>query len=759
MSRILCHCMRLNLNLCWMKYVVSTTNRLLLWGLCVLGVATGMAQETEGGGGGAASDPAGEKLRRTVLGEVVVRAESYSDETVQGSYLPAVLDQRIFAGKKSTVVDFDAMPQIQSDNYRQAFAKTPGLLVSELPNPSLLSIGSRGIGDPHESQNILVLKDGIPFVLDLLTYPTVYYQPPFEAIDRLEYTRGGSALLYGPQPGGALNYVTHMPHQDRPISAATQHVFGSDGLYNTFTRVDGTSGRVGYLAYYDHRQGDSFREANSDFQFDAASVKIVLDAERDTRWIFNFDASEAESGEPGFLNFGNGANDLNYNANREATQTQFDRLELSRYVGSLRLEHDFSEGTQLAATAWAGYVDRTSYRQRGTGFGTVPTGAAANTNNIHEHIYYTGGLDTRLRHDWEGLGAINTLTAGFTFYYSDAPITQKRGLTPDATDGIYFQDIDRSTAYGAYFAENRFTWGDFSLIPALRVEHFNQSFRDRGRLNDATLTPLPLRDVSETAHVPLLGLGAEYAWQATATTVYGNISQGYKAKTFGDFLPSQNNVNVTDADPSNIWNYEIGWRGQPARWLEFDTSLFLIDYDNRFGSTTAGGVTTVGNVGRSVNMGWDLAAEANLIGLAELVAGHAPGEWTDTYGSLALYTATELLSAEFVSGPLDGRTPQYAPDYVVRVGTIYRWRDRIKLGLLGTFVGDHFANDNNTANFHIPAYMVWDLTMEWKVWKNHLAVLAGINNLLDEDYYSRIRPTGIDPAYGRNFYAGIRLEY
>ena len=75
----------------------------------------------------------------------------------------------------------------------------------------------------------------------------------------------------------------------------------------------------------------------------------------------------------------------------------------------------------------------------------------------------------------------------------------------------------------------------------------------------------------------------------------------------------------------------------------------------------------------------------------------------------------------------------------------------MKVALLGTFVDDHFgANDNEDPRFRIPAYMTWDLTLEAKVYKDYLSVMAGINNLFDEDYYARVRSDGIDPAYGRN---------
>ncbi|TAE90952.1 MAG: hypothetical protein EAZ81_08190, partial [Verrucomicrobia bacterium] len=130
--------------------------------------------------------------------------------------------------KKTSVIDFDSMPQIQTDNYRQAFANTPGLLTSELSNSSLLSLSYRGIGDPHESQNLMVLKDGIPFVLDPLGYSTVYFAPPFESLDRLEFVSGGGALLFGAQPSGALNYITHQPDRSKSASLTTQQIFGSD---------------------------------------------------------------------------------------------------------------------------------------------------------------------------------------------------------------------------------------------------------------------------------------------------------------------------------------------------------------------------------------------------------------------------------------------------------------------------------------------------------------------------------------------------
>ena len=157
---------------------------------------------------------------------MTIQGESDADDAVTHPFPAEVEGTKVYSGKKVTILDFDSLPQIQSDNYRQAFSQIPGLLVSELPNASLLSLGYRGIGDPHESQNLLVLKDGMPFVVDLYGYPTVYFAPPFESVDRLEFIRGGASLMYGPQPSGALNYVTHQPRRDRSFALRTQHKIG-----------------------------------------------------------------------------------------------------------------------------------------------------------------------------------------------------------------------------------------------------------------------------------------------------------------------------------------------------------------------------------------------------------------------------------------------------------------------------------------------------------------------------------------------------
>lgn len=685
------------------------------------------------------------------LSRVVIRGEADKDGTIAAPFLADVEGTRVFAGKKTTVVDFDAMPQIQTDNYRQAFSKVPGLLVSELSNASLLSLGYRGIGDPHESQNLLVLKDGMPFVVDLHGYPTVYYAPPFESVDRLEFVRGGASLVYGPQPSGALNYVTHQPRSDRPFGARTQHIFGSYDLYTTHTLVDGTTGRVGYLASFDHRQGDSFRRHNSDFALWGGSIRLVLDGNTESRWTLDFDATQADSGEPGGLSLRRGPGVLNYEDDRRQTQKLHDRVRVERYMPSIGYERDFDESTRLTARAWGGYYERYSKRQIGDGFGTV--GGLINANNIDVHEYYTFGTDTRLRTDYALGGGFHTLVAGFSTYWSDAPIRREVGATANADSGTLVRSSQRDTLAGSVFAENVFNLGNLSLVPGFRLENISQSIRES--VNNAR--PNALLSDDDLDVVPLVALGAAYRLPEK-NEAYANVSQGYKAKTYGDAIPvDSNNASVSQTlDPGNTWTYEAGFRGQPRPWITYDASVFLIDYDNRFGRVNQpDGSVRLENVGRSINRGIDLSGEVDVIGALDAARDT---RWASDWGSVSVYGNVSLLDAEFISGPLDGRAPQYAPDYILRTGVVYRLGNRARIAFLGTFVGSHFANDSNDADWRIPNYQVWDLTAEFTVWKE-VRVLAGLNNVFDEQYYSRIRSNGIDPAIGRNFYAGLSVAF
>jgi Fe(3+) dicitrate transport protein len=351
-------------------------------------------------------------------------------------------------------------------------------------------------------------------------------------------------------------------------------------------------------------------------------------------------------------------------------------------------------------------------------------------------------------------GKTHTFAGGVQLYHTDSPRTDERGAAPDAGSGQIRNENHREIFYAPIFLENRFVFGNFSMTPGLRLENIHQSVEEEINLDKTAGTPLG--DESQSDFVPLLGLGLEYELRP-GVAAYGNVSQAYRPKIFTEAVPTGGNTIINnDLEEGGSWQYEIGLRGQPKPYLHWDASLFWLEFDNQIGSVAVPGGTSVENVGRAIHRGAEAALEVELLGLSDAVRG-GTGEARDH--QFSLYGNVMLLDAEFVSGPRENATPQYAPDYLIRTGTIYRWRDRAKLAFMGTFVDDHFADDANSANFNVSGYTVFDLTLECKVYRNNVSVIAGINNLFDEDYYARIRGDGIDPAYGRNYYAGLSFAF
>lgn len=676
-------------------------------------------------------------------------------ERLPAPFLPPVEGTAIYDGKKTTVTPLDALPRVVNENYRQLLQRTPGLLLSEETTP-LLSIGYRGL-EPHRAQFTQVLKDGIPIHADMLGYPEAYYTPPFDALERLEFLRGGASLLYGPQPGGALNFVTRRPPVDRPFTAETAHTFGSDRFYATYNAAAGTVDRLGYYVYYYQRQGDGFRDSNSDFEQYSGSAKGLFDAGTVGRFTLNFDGYAEEHGEPGGLARAPGPNAAVYAVDRDATTRPFDRFRLRRFIPWVRWERDLGPATALQVTTWGGYYSRLSKRQRGGGFGTLPTGPNAATNAIELQEFYTTGVESRVRHDWRAFGQTHALTGGALFYRAGSPRVDKRGATPSAEDGAVRADTDRRSKYLSLFAEQRLVFGRLAVVPGIRLENIWQSVREHVNVDKAE-QGVPLADLSEHDFEPLVGLGVTYTLRPSVE-VYGNVSSAYRPKIFTQAVSRSPTQTVAgDLEPGQSWQYEIGFRGAPAPWVDWDTSLFYLDFSDQIGVIAGknGRPDVIDNVGRSRHRGWEAALDLRLIGLYDAVQGR---DLALRIGDVALHATAMLLDAEFVRGPFDGNRPQYAPGHLVRTGLRYAFRDRVKVGLLATVVDRHFADDSNDPERLVRAYHVWDLTMEARVYRDLVTLHAGINNLFDRNYFARIRSDGIDPAYRRNVYGGIRLRF
>jgi TonB-dependent Receptor Plug Domain len=237
-------------------------------------------------------------VTETAEAEAVVVTGSFDIYPVPYPALPPVEGTRINAGKKTSFVEPQEFPTFSGNDYREVMATTPGIIVSEEPSSPIINFGYRGLNS-QRSEFMQVLKDGVSIKNEQFGFPETHYTPILDAVERIELIRAGAALQFGPQPGGAINFVMKMPRRDAPFHFTTKNVFGSYDYYRNYTEADGTIGQLGYYFYYDHRQQDGFREANSDYDLNGGSARLVWDVTSDSRFILTLDAYDEEHGEPG----------------------------------------------------------------------------------------------------------------------------------------------------------------------------------------------------------------------------------------------------------------------------------------------------------------------------------------------------------------------------------------------------------------------------------------------------------------------------
>lgn len=660
---------------------------------------------------------------------------------------PEVEDGKLNAGRKATRIALDEQPAVAGDNYRQLLARTPGLLLSEQPVPSHYNVNYRGLGDPHESEFVLFAVDGVPVLSDWFGYPTLYFTPPTQQVAEIDFLRGASGLLYGPQPGPVVNLIRRGPEVGAEASGRLDVLGFSEGGGSLYAESAFGGEGWGGFASASHHRGDAGR-ANSDFEVSSGRLSALWQAQADASWWVDLGVYRSGSNEPGRLTL------AQFLADPMQSTTPDNRIAIDRV--DLRVQHQraLGEASQLTAKLFHWTQDRWSRRATNRAPGATPPAFTT----FDRQKFDVSGLDARVLTEW---GANHSLAWGATLYASNSPRTQSRGaaLRGPGRDGETPRFVqDRENAYAAVFVENAFRFGDWTLVPGLRQERLVMRIEEPLKL--ASLRRAPI-DRSFGRSETLLGLGATRLlgrdWRA-----YANVSQGYRPMRYDDIgNPTAELAGGNAPDPARALNRELGLRGRfgEAGAVGLDVSLFRIDVADRIEQRLVGAsdVERI-NSGDARHEGLEFAIDWNLL------AGDAEGD------ALLLYANGSLLDARITrsaTAALVGKRPQYAPERVLRAGLLWRGAEGHRLALTGTHLGEQFWQDSNLGSGSgasllpatMPATTVWDLAMEWPVADGRATLLGGVQNLGDRVYSTRIRTDGIEVAPRRQAYAGVRVTF
>ena len=706
--------------------------------------------------------PPADTVAPKTLDSVLIRASlAKSLPEVQGVY--------IYSGKRTNDIIPDASgANLAANNARMVFARVPGLNVWEMDGAGTqVNIGSRGT-DTHRSIEMNMRQNGYNTNSDMFGYPEDHYSPPMQGIREIQLVRGSSALQFGSQFGGMLNYVMKDGDSTRPLVVESEQTAGSYNFFNSYNAVGGTVGKLSYYAYYDDRHGDDWRP-NAAFNYHAYFANLTWHFNGRTQLSFQFSRMQYRQQIAG------GQTDSQFinNARFSNRTRNFFNPEIN--IPALLFNSDLSSNTHLSITTHYLGGQRNSVQFINTPNIADTINKTLGTYNPRQvdRDYYSGfTTEVRLLHRYH-LGGVDAALTGGIRYFTEATRRKQKGVGTIGSDfdlsltKPYGIDLHLHTVNYAVFAENLFrVTPRLSITPGFRYEVIDSKLD--GLIVNQTF---PVH-YTGNCRFPLFGTGLQYQVNASSQ-LYGNISQAYRPYLYASVTPADQ-IGVIDPNMKDSKGYDadLGYRGNVKDWLHFDIDAFYLYYGNRVGQLTLTNPNNTTylyttNIGNSLAKGIEAYVEVSL--WRSLVDPHAPFD-------IRIFNSLSYDNARYTSGQINnnghnmslkGNHIEGLPDWIDRAGLVFQ-SGPVKSTVQYSYVGKGFSDATNTvfnatgATGVVPAYHVWDWSADW-AFLTHYHVSAGVNNVADARYFTRrinMYPgPGILPANGRTFYVSLGLKF
>lgn len=661
----------------------------------------------------------------------------------------------------------------------EALRKAAGVNVRDEEGLGLRpNIGIRGL-NPTRSTKVLLLEDGIPLAFAPYGDNASYYHPPVERFDRIEILKGAGQNIYGPQTvGGVINYITPAPPE--AFAGGVRLTGGSRDYFNGHGFVGGNNLGLDYA----RKQGDGARE-NTNSQLNDVNAKGVFglgDGQALTARAnyYSEDSQLTYSGltDAEYANYGRDYNPFEndeFVTDRQGVSlthemplggaTLVTNLYGSRFNRDWWRQSSTTTDSQCNAVTYdttAG-TGRTFQQARADGYAVDPDDCSANIGNLREYLSY--GVEPRVTLPHAAFGADGELQAGVRAHFEEQDRIGKTGSTSDARDGVTNrEDKERRNEAFSAFVQNRFAFGDFALIPAVRVEHIRYEITNKcpnpPACDGATVTG----DDSLTEWVPSLGA----TWSPTeATTVFAGAHRGFAPPATSDLVDETTGAS-RELDAEESVNYELGVRTRPLAAVSLEATAFLNDFERQIAVGSVAGGSTPLATGETRYEGAELLARAELGDLLD--SPHSPFvelayTWLPTADQETPFLRVDNGTA--VTGSAAGNRLPYAPEDLLTAALGYRHHVGIDARLEAVYVGSQYADFANTEEpaaggngqaGRLPSYTVWNAAVSYKLPVAGFGVFATAKNLFDTVYIVD-RTRGILPGAPRLVQAGVEYTF
>ena len=712
------------------------------------------------------------------LAAVVITIKQQSPER-----MPEIKENTLFSGKKNEVLRLSNInANLTNNNAREVFSRIPGVTVWENEGSGIqINVGVRGLS-PNRSWELNTRQNGYDISSDVFGYPEAYYNPPLEAVETIQLIRGGASLQFGPQFGGMLNYVLKR-EKDKPFTFETQNAVGSYNLLSSYNAIGGTLKKFSYFVYNQSRSGSGWRD-NNRFSVRNTHAYFEYRFTPKTKISAEYTNSNYEMQQPG------GLTDAQYNDNSKQSGRARNWFGTPWNLFSVNFDTKINSNWDFNAKLFGVVGERNS-----VGVTTTPNNTDAIsivTNNysnrqVDRDYYKNFGLETRSIYKYN-LGKLkHNLAFGARIYQASTNRLQSgKGTTGSTFDlsieNIFPRDLNFTTKNIAVFAENQFKITEkFSITPGARFEYISSV--GSGRLALAGTNEVFLNEKTITRNKPLFGIGLEY--KLKTTNIYANISQAFRPVLFSDLTPPA----VTDVIDPNLkdasgFNADFGYRGTYKGYLNFDFSLFYLNYNNRIGGVrqfinndpTQGTYLFRTNLGETRNKGIEGFADVNI---TKLFGVEKP------YGNVNIFASISFIDSRYIdfkittaSGAapnttitetnLSGNRIENAPRYIHNFGISWS-NPNFSATIQQKVSGKIYTDANNTeiaaangVTGLLEGYKIVDFSTEYKFLKKY-NLKSGINNLTNQNYATRrsggYPGPGILPGEGRTFYISLGAKF
>ena len=681
--------------------------------------------------------------------------------------MPEIVGTNIYAGKKSAVVVMDHVQgNVVTNTMRQVLSKIPGIHIWE-SDPSGIQVGiaARGLS-PNRSWEFNIRQNGYDIAADPYGYPEAYYNPPMQAVQRIEVVRGQGSLQYGPQFGGMVNYILKNGAEiNKPFEIESQQTFGSYGLFNSYNAVGGKKGKLQYYGFFDHRNGKGWRP-NSRYTSNAGFGTLTWFINSKFSLSAELMRSHIRSQQPG------GLTDKQFEQDHSQSFRTRNWFDITWTTPAIIFNYQINAKTRWNTKLFATIGDRNSvgFLQPITVKDSINASTLQyNSRTVNIDQYRNLGLESRVLTAFKLGSEVQNFSAGIRLYNGRTDRrTEGKGTTGSEYDvtvsGNYPKDIRFTSSNAAIFAEQLFRIGkQLLIVPGIRYEWLSGSASGRNGYS-STGEEILLQNVTRSRGFVLGGIGFEYH-VGKQSEFYANITQAYRPIQFANLLaPPGTDVIDSDLKDARGYNADFGVRGNLGGKLRYDMSFFYLKYDNRIGTITpdSSNYRLVTNVGSSINKGFEGFIEWNASSMINKNM-HTILLLFATYG----YTDARY-SLDHKIASTKGKLVENAPKHILR-GGISGGYQQMLLTLQVSYTSKTFSDANNTevpsANAQageIPEYLITDLTGSFPLNRNVL-IKAGINNLFDKKYFTRraggYPGPGLLPGDSRNFFLtfGIML--